>query len=562
MHSCAPSTRSGAAWCAIPARPSIKYRLLVCLAALAGAAGSAGAQQPQSLPTFAQLEAAGARIGEIRVVTGDIFDLNDPRENNFLFRLANKLHFTTRPDVIRRALLFESGEAVSAQKIAETERLLRGYHYLYDVTIRPTAVRDGVADIEVLTRDTWSLDLGVSASREGGQNKGRIAVAEENLLGTGISLGVSYSSDVDRTGTTFNIADSNVLGTRGAISYSYARNDDGHGQSLALQRPFYALDARWAAGFTASENVGTEALYNAGNIVAEYRHLQQRVESFGGWSPGLINGWTRRYSIGLLHHNDQYALEPDKTAPERLPSDLKLVGPFVRFELLQDEYRQDTNLNLIGRVEDFAMGLQATVQVGRALESLESTRDAWLYSAGVSNGFDITRNSFLLTSVSTGGRYADQGENQSIGASARYYHRHGRHMVYYAALSADAVHNPDIPGPLEIGGDNGVRGYPLRYQAGERRVLFTTEARGYTDWYPFRLFRVGGAVFYDHGRAWKGENQNTVNGGSLRDVGFGLRLLSARTSKGNVLHADFAFPLDPDPTIDRVQFLVKTKVAF
>jgi hemolysin activation/secretion protein len=124
------------------------------------------------------------------------------------------------------------------------------------------------------------------------------------------------------------------------------------------------------------------------------------------------------------------------------------------------------------------------------------------------------------------------------------------------------VHDPDTPSPLNIGGDNGLRGYPLRYQSGERRVLFTTEARGYTDWYPFRLFRVGAAVFFDHGRAWKGENQNTVNGGWLRDVGFGLRLLSARTSKGNVLHADFAFPLDPDPSIDRVQFLVKTKIAF
>jgi hypothetical protein len=262
----------------------------------------------------------------------------------------------------------------------------------------------------------------------------------------------------------------------------------------------------------------------------------------------------------LLQHDDQYALDPDKTAPVRLPEDLKLVGPFLRFELIQDEYRQDTNLNLIGRVEDFAMGLQAHAQLGRALESLESTRDAWMYAASLSNGFDITSNSFLLTGVSTAGR--DQGENQSLGASARYYHRQGQHLVYYTALSADAIHNPDLPSPLDVGGDNGLRGYPLRYQAGERRVLFTAEARGYTDWYPFRLFRVGAAVFYDHGRAWKGENQNTVNGGWLRDVGFGLRLLSARTSKGNVLHADLAFPLDPDPSIERAQFLVRTKVAF
>jgi hypothetical protein len=208
------------------------------------------------------------------------------------------------------------------------------------------------------------------------------------------------------------------------------------------------------------------------------------------------------------------------------------------------------------------MGTQAAVQLGRAFESFGSTRDAWVYSASVSNGFDVTKDSFVQSSVYTSGRHAEHAENQAVGAAARYYNRRGRHLVYYAAFSADAYDNPDVPGPLTIGGDEGLRGYPLRYQAGERRMLATLEARAYSDWYPFRLFRVGGAVFYDTGRAWKGENQNTANSGWLRDVGFGLRLLSARTSKGNVLHADIAFPLDHDQSIDSVQFLVKTRVAF
>jgi len=551
-------------WCAKPARPSIKFRLLVCLAGLAGAAGWACAQNAteSALPTFAELEAAGVRIGEIRVDAENIFDLNDPRENNFFFRLANKIHIKTRPEVIRQALLFESGQPVSVQKILETERLLRGYDFLYDVVIRPVAVHDGVVDIEVLTRDTWSLDVSASASREGGANKGRISIAEENLLGTGISVGLGYTSEVDRKGTTFNIADSNVFGTRTSASYAYSKNDDGHGQSASLQRPFFELDARWAAGLSASEGEGTDAVYNAGNSVAEYRHRHEVVETFGGWSAGLVNGWARRYSIGVSSQNDQYSLDPAKTAPERLPSNLKLVGPFVRFQLIQDEFRQDTNLNLIGRIEDFAMGIQANAQLGRALESLDSTRDSWLYSANISNGFDLTRDSFMLVNTYVNGRYAERGENNSAGALARYYQRRGRHVVLYAAVSGDAVSNPDLPGPLTIGGDNGLRGYPLRYQADEQRVLFTTEARGYTDWYPFRLIRVGGAVFYDSGRAWKGENQNTVNSGWLRDVGFGLRLLSARSSKGNVLHADFAFPLDRTDDIKSWQFLVTSRVSF
>jgi outer membrane protein assembly factor BamA len=544
------------------------------LAALAAASAAALAQDPgpapqatvpverDPLPTFAELEAAGARIGEIRVLTEDIFDLSDPRENNFLYRFANKVHINTRPEVIRRQLLFESGQPVSVRLIEETERILRASNYLYDVRIRPTAVRDGVADIEVKTRDTWSLDIGIGVSRAGGENSSHFAVKEDNLLGTGIELGISYSSDVDRSGTNFEVADRNIFGTRAQVSYLYATYDDGNEQNFALQRPFYALDARWAAGVHAAQADTLDSVYNAGNNVAEYRHRRYGAEVFGGWSRGLVAGWARRYSIGITHSDNDYDLEPGKVAPERLPDDLTLTGPFLRYELIEDAFRTDVNLNLIGRVEDFQMGVRTVLQLGRALTGMGSTREAWLYNATLANGFDITRDSFLLADINTAGRYSDKGENQTLGGSARYYNRRGTHLVYYAAASADAAHNPDTVDPLQVGGDNGLRGYPLRYQSGERRMLFTLEARAYSDWYPFRLFRVGGAVFYDTGRAWKGENQNLTNSGWLRDVGFGLRLLSARTSKGNVLHADVAFPLDRDPSIDSVQFVVKTRAAF
>ena len=89
----------------------------------------------------------------------------------------------------------------------------------------------------------------------------------------------------------------------------------------------------------------------------------------------------------------------------------------------------------------------------------------------------------------------------------------------------------------------------------------TLEVRGYTDWYPLRLIRVGGALFYDVGRAWGGENQNTSNPGWLHDVGFGLRFLNARTAFGNVLHADVAFPLNREGDIKSVQFVLRTKVS-
>ena len=78
---------------------------VVCGAALAVGLAPAMAEDTP-VPSFAELEAAGATIGEIRIVNADIFDLDDPKENNALFRLANKLHIQTRAGVIKRSLLF------------------------------------------------------------------------------------------------------------------------------------------------------------------------------------------------------------------------------------------------------------------------------------------------------------------------------------------------------------------------------------------------------------------------------------------------------------------------
>jgi hypothetical protein len=49
-------------------------------------------------------------IGEIRVETRSIFDPDKPGEDKWVFRVADRLHRTTRPEVIRRQILLEPGD--------------------------------------------------------------------------------------------------------------------------------------------------------------------------------------------------------------------------------------------------------------------------------------------------------------------------------------------------------------------------------------------------------------------------------------------------------------------
>ena len=147
-------------------------------------------------------------------------------------------------------------------------------------------------------------------------------------------------------------------------------------------------------------------------------------------------------------------------------------------------------------------------------------------------------------------------------ASARYYKVQSAKRLFFTTLSATAGRELDLDSPVQIGGNSGLRGYPLRYRSGDSKMLLTLEQRYFTDWYPFRLFRVGGAVFADAGRVW-GENPvGPEPSGWLTDVGIGLRFAPTRSSSGKMIHLDLAFPLNGDDTIDSVQILLESKRGF
>jgi hypothetical protein len=64
------------------------------------------------------------------------------------------------------------------------------------------------------------------------------------------------------------------------------------------------------------------------------------------------------------------------------------------------------------------------------------------------------------------------------------------------------------------------------------------------------------------GRTWGRDITGAESLGLLKDIGVGLRFGSSRSSFGNVIHVDLAFPLDGDDSIDSVQIVVETKAKF
>jgi hypothetical protein len=520
-------------------------------------------RRPADLPSDAELAAAGVRIGEVRIRPLDIFDTSIPEEDTALFRLANTLHIRTRPSVIADQMLFEPGQAYDGRLLQESARLLRGTRYLHDARIEPVALRDGVVDIEVVTQDVWTLNPGISFGRKGGESTSGLELEELNLLGTGAQIGIGRTTDVDRTSTLFKYRDRQLGRSWWSLALEHSDNSDGERKGIILDRDFYALDTRWAAGSAVVDDERIDSRYDRGVVVDEYRVRQKAATVYGGWSKGLIGGEVLRWRVGYTYDDRQFDVVPGSALPSDIPPDRKLAYPWVSAEWVQDDFREARNRDQIERTEDFAYGWRARGRIGYASTGFGADRDAVVFDGRVSRGLAWGRNNSLLMEASFHGRHEDgQFRDVLLQADARYYRRHSERRLLFASLTVAVGHELDADRQVLLGGDNGLRGYPLRYQGGEGRWLLTLEQRLYSNWYPFRLVNVGGAVFADVGAAFGANPYGSKVRDTLADVGFGLRLGNSRSGLGNVLHIDVAFPLNADKSIKSVQLLVETKRSF
>jgi hypothetical protein len=525
-----------------------------------------------TLPDDATLEANGAVIGEITINNGDIFDPDLPGENNWLFRTANKLHINTRPGVIRSLLLIKPGDPYSAQKIRESERLLRETAYLYDGDIRITRYENNTVDLVVDTHDVWTLGGGFGFRREGGENTARIGIEDSNFFGFGKDVTIQWSTNVDRTTMFYQYRDPNVAGTRVRTSVAYADNSDGSSWKLEAGRPFFSLDTRWATGGVGFSQAGINTLWNLGQVTEEFRREQSFYQVSGGISRGLVGGKVGRWRFGVTYDDNRFAPveigADDGSGPAGpdnafVPPDRRMVYPWFEYERIQDHFVEVHDLNKIHRTEDLHLGQRYRVRLGYASKAIGADRDQFILSGGYGIGGRPGNGQMITLDTHGSGRFGPDGtENVIVGASTRYFLRDfGRH-VFFVGLQGDVAYNLDPERQLLLGGDTGLRGYPLRYQAGDRRVILTVEQRFYTSWHLFKLFRVGGAVFADAGAAWFAGQDDPTNLGLLRDVGLGLRLSSSRSAEGSMVHIDLAFPLDGTPDIRRAQVVIRSKDTF
>jgi hypothetical protein len=501
--------------------------------------------------------------GEIRIVQQPIFNTDLPDEDTWLFRQANRLHFDTREQVLRDLLLIKPGKALTAEQLAESERLLRDRPYLYDARVLPRRVCGETVDVDVVTRDVWTLLPRLSFDRAGGDNSYGIGVSDPNVFGTGKNISLGYSKDRDRSGVDFLYEDPNIRGSRASFAVFLEDNDDGSRQLLDVRRPFYSLDARYALGLRLDNIDREEGLFVLGNEVSKFRHETVFGASSAGWSRGLQGGRVGRWNVGYTYEDHTFEPIPGDVAPDPFPVDRRYAYPWIGYESIKERFETTRNFDRFHRTEDLNFGKRWVARLGWSDEVFGADDVSRLVlRGGYTNVSRVKETHLFRYGVDLNGFWnfdLDEEEDLVMNAFGRYNHARSAGRAFSASLGLTYVRNLPVDRQLLLGGDTGLRGYPSRYQQGDKRFLLTLEERFFTDIYLFKLVRVGYVFFADVGRAWESDTPGGDEFGVLADVGFGLRLESTRTRRDRILHLDLGVPLVDGPDVGTVELTLRVR---
>ncbi len=517
--------------------------------------------ETRKLVNFADYD--GLEIRHIQVVVLQIFNENDPAENNWLYRTVNYLHIDTRHRAIEKQLIVHPQTALDARVVQENERLLRDNPYLADAMIVPHQICGGQIDLLVVVRDIWTLIPTVSFARTGGENRSEVGISDNNILGTGRRASIEYNRNADRTGISIKYRNSELFGNHTRLRVTYQDNSDGELKSVDLARPFYQLDSSWSAGASIHDETRLEDIESGQQTINRFRHDIHQYEVFNGWSAGLIDNRVHRWSLGVTDQEDDFSVVDPASPPP--PDDRRLLYPWLAFESIEDRYWTTTNISQIFRHEDILLGTRWAVRAGYADEDFGSTENAAIF-----NFNNLYTNSFgehhlFQASASTDGRVNTSTGNLAssfFNLRFTYFHFLDEDDRLFANLRLAAAKNINQDEQLTSGGDENLRGYPDDTQRGNRRWLLTVERRYYLDLHLFRLFRFGAALYLDAGRTWDTETADAPSARTLANAGLGLRINPSKARSEKVLHIDIAAPLVDRSDIDSYQLLITGKSEF
>ena len=509
---------------------SVRIAALLAAGALLAAAPASG--------QATSVEPSPLSIGVIEVSSREVFD----ERGGGLFaphRIANRLHVRTRDHIIRRELLFETGDPLDRELIDQTERNLRGLWFLRDARVETAEVdedgngRPERVDVLVTTWDRWSLAPRLDFSQVQNRTIWEIGASEKNFLGFGKSITFSHRQNLDRVTDRLRYQDPQLLGSNVGLAASVAALSDGHERLLTLDRGYLSLRDPWAFSAGVVSVARTEPVVEHGE---EVERLPLRGEFV---DLELGRALLRGANHAVRMHGAYRAHEV------QVGEDLRdYTGPEVGLRSVTHRFVRLTHVNQFERTEDFNLGTESHA-VLRLSAPTFGGREAVFVSLGHRHGLQFREDHFVVLGAGFDGRRERGGWRNTVAAvNARYLRKHSLRTAFVGKLDYAHGHDFDPEVQLRLGAETGLRGYPVRQFTGTRSLLLTAEERVFFADDVWQLFSFGVAGFVDSGFVWPAGRP--VDLGDLR-TGIGISLLvgSHRLASRGGVRFDLGYALDP-----------------
>jgi hypothetical protein len=562
-----------------------------------------GAQNPYGMSAFewrlmarsaAQLDlvpvtyeyASGKRIERIEVACEDPLTPEDPWPD-----VLNAAHWTSRPSVIRRELLFDVGDIYDKRVADESARNLRGPLVLSVVQIVPMkGSSDDSVVILVVTKDLWSLRLNTQFLLVGDVLSFlSLSLSENNILGLHKIGALTFLLEQDTFSLGEYYSDPRLLGSRFTLgeSASLIVNRDsgepeGFAAGVAVSRPLYSLATKWGFGVglagtrqvgrffsgsalrtfdnpaTTTEEEALPFVYRVSNLTTDVTV----VRSFGdSVKQNLKGGYAFGFTEFEYGENDAQARAADPAVVAafedlRLPRSETASSVFMGYTIFTADYAQGRDFDTFALPEDFRFGPSLSLSASHSDPVIGSTTrfqilgGLLVYRAPlggepvdgiVPRDADVIQLSLGYETRAEGGRFVDRQTTASVKNYSPPFWG-GRFVVGLAGVRRTKDESNRV---TSLGGGSGLRGYP------SGQFLVRSYARGNAEWrtLPIELwtFHLGLVAFYDVAAlAVEGDwsDLEIVHG-----TGFGLRWLNPASNR-IVLRFDYAFPFGgPVPTL-------------
>ncbi|MBK9389093.1 MAG: hypothetical protein IPN68_02460 [Bacteroidetes bacterium] len=374
----------------------------------------------------------GKKIRKIEIKRLDVFgtSINNPgaQTSGKSGNILNKTHINTLEVIIRKNLLFKTGDNISPLVLSDNERILRQLSFIDDARILIVPVSDEEVDIVVVTKDVYSL--GASYNYRGFE-RGNLSVFEKNIFGIGHELEFDFPFDTEKSnypgfGVSYQI--DNIKNSFINLNTFYLKGLGQTSYGFSLNRPLVSSTTKYAGGISVVQMYTSEDF----DTMKVAEPLSYNLQDYWLSRSFLFNtSDVKRIIVGGRYYNNNIFEHPNIYAD----SYYKLQQYKIFLGSVAFSHQKYYKTNLIygyGRTEDVPYGAMIRFTSGREFNEFKNRT---YLGSDLSFGKSFQKLGYFYTYLALGGYLTGVETEQGVFAIRMNYFSNlkvaGRNKIRY-----------------------------------------------------------------------------------------------------------------------------------